>query len=79
MSNPVFWEKYEKIFQYVVCWKFYPECWVLRAETDMSEQIVYLEQIQGLVLFAMVLLYQSQKLLYTNNFKVILVKYSFLR
>ena len=22
MSNPAFWEKLEKIFQYVVCWKF---------------------------------------------------------
>ena len=26
LSNSVFWEKQEKIFQYVVCWKFYTEC-----------------------------------------------------
>ena len=26
MSKPVFWEKIRKIFQNVVCWKFYPEC-----------------------------------------------------
>ena len=26
MSEPVFWEKYGKIFQKVVCWNFYPVC-----------------------------------------------------
>ena len=26
MTKSVFWEKYKKIFQYVECWKFYPEC-----------------------------------------------------
>ena len=26
VSDPVFREKHEKIFQYVVCWKFYSEC-----------------------------------------------------
>ena len=25
ISKPVFWKKIIKIFQYVVCWKFYPE------------------------------------------------------
>ena len=25
MSNPVSWEKKGKYFQYVVCWKIYPE------------------------------------------------------
>ena len=23
ISDPVYWKKLEKIFQYVVCWKFY--------------------------------------------------------
>ena len=26
MSKPVFCEKSEKIFQYIIFWKFYPEC-----------------------------------------------------
>ena len=26
MSKPVFREKSKKIFEYVICWKFYPEC-----------------------------------------------------
>ena len=29
MSKSVFWEKIRKIFQYVVCWNFYPVCKVL--------------------------------------------------
>ena len=35
MSKAVFWKKKkkkkknEKIFQYVVSWKFYPACWAL--------------------------------------------------
>ena len=29
MSKSVFLEKQRKIFQYVICWKFYPECNVL--------------------------------------------------
>ena len=26
MPNPVYWENIETIFEYVMCWKFYPEC-----------------------------------------------------
>ena len=37
MPNPVFWEKYEKIFQYVVCWKFYPEWLALRGPDTLGK------------------------------------------
>ena len=31
MSKPVFWKKNrKKKFQYVVCWKFYPQCYALK-------------------------------------------------
>ena len=29
ISKSVFWEKWKKNFQYVVCWKLYPECFKL--------------------------------------------------
>ena len=33
MAKPVFWKKIRQIFQYVVCWKSYPECYALNPHT----------------------------------------------
>ena len=40
MLNPVFWENQEKIFQIVVCWKFYPEYEALIKQSTQQSLII---------------------------------------
>ena len=75
MSNPVFQEKYEKIFfQYIFCWKFYPTCLILNILT-LTSSVSNVSDLFTLSLFNLVQL-SSFKWTKLGRSSIIRLKYT---